>query len=121
MSLHQRRNQILPEELFREKKEKQSLKEGPFTCLKCPRIDVLFTTIAHRFKLYSGQLDDEDMTSATKTIEANVQSDGFKVFVPAHALSGDELMMVIVNLIQVKWLCDYSSRGISIEDTFNIT
>ncbi|EYC22006.1 hypothetical protein Y032_0018g3660 [Ancylostoma ceylanicum] len=55
-------------------------------------------TIAYRFNLYPGRLDDDDITSVIKRIEADAHSDEFNVFVPAHALSGDGLMEVKISV-----------------------
>ncbi|KAK6017666.1 hypothetical protein OSTOST_16808 [Ostertagia ostertagi] len=51
----------------------------------------------------------------------NLQMTEFQRYVRPFDESGDGFLLVVITPVQVSWLREYSRRGISLDDTFNLT
>ncbi|VDP30576.1 unnamed protein product [Heligmosomoides polygyrus] len=68
-----------------------------------------------------GWRDNDDVVSVRLRYEENNPDDGIKVFEPPQDTSGKGFVMVIVTPIMLEWIKKYSSKGITLDDTFHTT
>ncbi|KAL6724300.1 hypothetical protein Aduo_019199 [Ancylostoma duodenale] len=63
----------------------------------------------------------DDLTSVTMHIERDSPHDGIRSYTAAKEGNGDGFMLVIIKPMQSRWLRDFAERGISIDDTFDVS
>ncbi|KAK6013668.1 hypothetical protein OSTOST_21013 [Ostertagia ostertagi] len=82
---------------------------------------VSFRRIATRNKMEPGRKHAFDLQFVEMRINENSEEDGIQRYVHATNETGDGFLLIVITPVQKSWLTRYSRRGISIDDTFNLT
>lgn len=77
--------------------------------------------IVVRCNMRPGWRDNDDVVSVRLRYEENNPDDGIKVFELPQDTSGKGFVIVIVTPIMLEWIKKYSSKGITLDDTFHTT
>ncbi|KAK6060253.1 hypothetical protein COOONC_02093 [Cooperia oncophora] len=77
--------------------------------------------IAVRHKIEPGRKHELDLKSVEIRVEEGSVDDGIHIYAPAKEESGDGFLLVVVTPVQEARLTRYGRRGVSIDDTFNLT
>ncbi|KAK5970908.1 MULE domain-containing protein [Trichostrongylus colubriformis] len=88
---------------------------------------VYFTTakdirnIATRHNTAPGRKHAFDIQSVEIRVKEGCEDDGIRRYIHAKDETGDGFLLIVVTPVQKSWLMKYGRRGISIDDTFNLT
>ncbi|KAK6043165.1 hypothetical protein COOONC_19333 [Cooperia oncophora] len=77
--------------------------------------------IMAKYNLNPGQRDRDDLTSLRMREEERNPDDGIRFFKMPDDPTGKGFVLVIITPLQQKWLEQYGHRGISVDDTHNVT
>ncbi|WKX96422.1 hypothetical protein Q1695_012679 [Nippostrongylus brasiliensis] len=77
--------------------------------------------IVERYNMRPGWRHEDDVVSMRLRFEENNPADGIRVFEPPRDPSGAGFIMVIITPTMLEWLKRYSSRGVTLDDTFHTT
>ncbi|KAK6050420.1 zinc finger, C2H2 type [Cooperia oncophora] len=77
--------------------------------------------IMAKYNLNPGQRDRDDLTSLRMREEESNPDDGIRFFKMPDDPTGKGFVLVIITPLQQKWLEQYGHRGISVDDTHNVT
>ncbi|VDO63805.1 unnamed protein product [Haemonchus placei] len=74
-----------------------------------------------KYKLTQGLRDRDDITSLVSGEQERNPSDGIRFFKKQDEPSGKGFVLVIITPRQQRWLDQFASRGIAVDDTHNVT
>lgn len=77
--------------------------------------------IVNKFNMSPGWRDADDVTSIKLRYEENNENDGIRLLELPKNSKGKGLLMVIITPTMVEWLKKYSSKGVTLDDTFHTT
>uniref|UniRef100_A0A7I4Y063 MULE domain-containing protein n=1 Tax=Haemonchus contortus TaxID=6289 RepID=A0A7I4Y063_HAECO len=74
-----------------------------------------------KYKLTPGLRDRDDITSLELREQERNPSDGIRFFKKQDEPSGKDFVLVIITPRQQRWLDQFASKGIAVDDTHNVT
>ncbi|KAK5967646.1 MULE domain-containing protein [Trichostrongylus colubriformis] len=77
--------------------------------------------IAARNNVVPGRKHAFDIQSVEMRVNEASEEDGIRRYIPAIDETGDGFLLVVITPVQKSWITRYGRRGISIDDTFNLT
>ncbi|VDL75409.1 unnamed protein product [Nippostrongylus brasiliensis] len=78
-------------------------------------------SIIEKYNMKPGYRHEDDVESVALRYNEKNPDDGIRVFRPPIDRKGNELLVVVITPTMLEWLKKYSSRGITLDDTFHTT